>query len=110
EGGVGEVVGEWGVEDEKSKKGSVRNGEPQRRAFVGDGDLIELGHTFFLFRDALPTPGEDPPDMDAASLRPGSPGLETLVPALGQTFRRLEQVAKSDLSVVLSGESGTGKE
>jgi DNA-binding NtrC family response regulator len=104
------VLGRWVLEDSKSKNGTVLNGDPQKRAFLADGDLIELGHTFFLFRDALPTPGEDPADLEAASLRPGAPGLETLVPALGQTFRRLEQVAKSDLSVVLAGESGTGKE
>jgi transcriptional regulator with PAS, ATPase and Fis domain len=103
------VLGRWVLEDAKSKNGTVLNGEPQKRAFLGDGDLIELGHTFFLFRDALPTPGEDPPDLEAETLA-GIPGLATLVPSLGHTFRRLEQVARSDLSVVLSGESGTGKE
>jgi transcriptional regulator with PAS, ATPase and Fis domain len=33
-----------------------------------------------------------------------------MVPELGDMFRRLEQAATSDLSIVLTGESGTGKE
>ena len=103
------VFGRWVLEDAGSKNGTVLNGEAQRRAFLGDGDLIELGHTFFIYRDALPTPADEPADLDATQL-PQAPGLATLVPALAHTFRRLEQVARSDLSVVLSGESGTGKE
>jgi DNA-binding NtrC family response regulator len=104
------VFGRWVLEDAKSKNGTILNGEPQARAFLGDGDLIELGHTFFIYRDAIPTPADEPHDLDAAEL--GLPGsrLVTLVPLLAQTFRRLEQIARSDLSVVLAGETGTGKE
>jgi transcriptional regulator with GAF, ATPase, and Fis domain len=104
------VFGRWVLEDANSKNGTVLNGESQRRAFLADGDVIELGHTFFIYREALLTPADEPPDVDAAQLAPRAPGLATLVPALSQTFRKLEQVARSDLSVVLSGESGTGKE
>ena len=104
------VLGRWVLEDAGSKNGTVVNGEAQRRAFLGDGDVLELGHTFFIYREALMTPADEPADVDAAQLVPHAPGLATLVPELGQTFRRLEQVAKADLSVVLSGESGTGKE
>jgi DNA-binding NtrC family response regulator len=107
---LSKVFGRWVLEDAGSKNGTVLNGEPQKRAFLGDGDLIELGHTFFVYRDALLTPADEPPDIDAAHLAPHAPGLATLVPELAQTFRKLEQVARSDLSVVLSGESGTGKE
>jgi transcriptional regulator with GAF, ATPase, and Fis domain len=103
------VFGRWVLEDAGSKNGTVLNGEAQRRAFLGDADLIELGHTFFIYRDALATPADEPADLDATQL-PAAPGLATMVPALAHTFRRLEQVARSDLSVVLSGESGTGKE
>ena len=104
------VFGRWVLEDAKSKNGTILNGEPQARAFLGDGDLIELGHTFFIYRDSLPTPADEPHDVDAAQLSGLPAGLATLMPALAQTFRKLEQVARSDLSVVLSGETGTGKE
>jgi DNA-binding NtrC family response regulator len=104
------VFGRWVLEDAGSKNGTVLNGEAQRRAFLGDGDLIELGHTFFIYREGLPTPADEPLDLDAIALASCAAGLATLVPGLAQTFRRLEQVARSDLSVVLSGESGTGKE
>ena len=104
------VFGRWILEDSGSKNGTVLNGEPQKRAFLGDGDLIELGHTFFIYRDALMTAADEPHDLDSAQVAPQSAGLATLMPSLAQTFRRLEQVARSDLSVVLSGESGTGKE
>src|SRR5688572_23623203 len=107
---LSKVFGRWVLEDAGSKNGTVLNGEPQKRAFLGDGDVIELGHTFFLYRDALLTPADEPPDLDAAQLAPHAPGLATLVPELALTFRRLEQVARSDLSILLTGESGTGKE
>jgi sigma-54 dependent transcriptional regulator, acetoin dehydrogenase operon transcriptional activator AcoR len=104
------VFGRWVLEDARSKNGTMLNGEAQARAFLGDGDVIELGHTFFIYRDALPTPADEPHDVDAVQLACMGAGLATLVPALAQTFRRLEQVARSELSVVLSGETGTGKE
>jgi DNA-binding NtrC family response regulator len=112
---LSKVFGRWVLEDAGSKNGTVLNGtaltgDPKPRPFLGDGDLIELGHTFFIYRDAMMTPADEPPDVDAASFAAHGPGLATLIPALSQTFRRVEQVARSDLSVVLSGESGTGKE
>jgi DNA-binding NtrC family response regulator len=104
------VFGRWVLEDAGSKNGTVLNGESQKRAFLGDGDLIELGHTFFLFREALPAWAEDPADVDASQLVSAVPGFRTLLPSLCRTFAKLEQIARSDLSVVLAGESGTGKE
>jgi len=104
------VFGRWVLEDQNSKNGTVLNGEPQKRAFLSDADVFELGHTFFLFRETLLTAPDDPVDLDAGELDTVVPGLATLVPILGRTFRQLEQVARSELSVVLQGESGTGKE
>jgi DNA-binding NtrC family response regulator len=104
------VFGRWVLEDAGSKNGTVLNGEGQKRAFLGDRDLIELGHTFFIYRDALMTPASEPADIDAAQLAPGASGLATMVPDLAELFRRLEEAATSDLPIVLTGESGTGKE
>jgi transcriptional regulator with GAF, ATPase, and Fis domain len=106
---ITKVFGRWVVEDANSKNGTVVNGEPQKRAFLADGDLVEFGHSFFLFRDALATSDDDPADITADEPAPAT-GLVTLIPALARTFRQLEQVSRSDVSVVLHGESGTGKE
>ena len=107
---LSKILGGWVLEDAGSKNGTVLNGVPQKRAHLADGDVFELGHTFFLYRDALPTPPHEPTEIDASRLVPQAPGLATLIPELSATFRRLEQVATSELSVVLNGESGTGKE
>src|SRR5262249_37349572 len=61
------VFGRWVLEDANSKNGTLLNGTPQKRAFLSDGDVFELGHTLFLFRDALPTLAEDPADVDAGA-------------------------------------------
>src|SRR5713226_422578 len=49
------IAPSWFIEDTKSKNGTLINGRVERLAELSDGDLIELGHTFFLFRDALAT-------------------------------------------------------
>jgi sigma-54 dependent transcriptional regulator, acetoin dehydrogenase operon transcriptional activator AcoR len=75
-----------------------------------DGDLIELGHTFFIFREALSTTERNPTALDSGELQPTAAALATLVPKLAEQFARLETIAPSPVSVVIQGESGTGKE
>jgi DNA-binding NtrC family response regulator len=104
------VLGRWVLEDANSKNGTIVNGASQKRAFLADGDVIELGHTFFLYRDAIPTVADDPPQVDAARLAPPAPTLATLLPPLMRSFDKLAQIASSPVSVVIGGESGTGKE
>src|SRR5262249_39319693 len=104
------VLGRWVLTDANSKNGTRINGALHPRAALADGDLVELGHTFFLFRDALPTPAEESQDLEADPARVTVPGLHTLLPSLARTFQTLEQIARSPLSVVIHGESGTGKE
>src|SRR5882672_10002107 len=41
----------WVLEDENSKNGVLVNGAAARRAWLTDGDLFEIGHTFFLYRE-----------------------------------------------------------
>jgi transcriptional regulator with GAF, ATPase, and Fis domain len=106
---LSKIFGRWVLEDTNSKNGTILNGEPQKRAFLANGDVIELGHTFFVFRDGLPTASDEPAQLEAR-LNPTLAGLSTLLPGFGQTLRKLTQVARSEVSVVLSGESGTGKE
>ena len=102
-------LGRWVVEDEGSKNGVWVNGAAQERALLSTGDLIELGHTFFLF---VEQEGEGLPEapLSAGELSPLAPGLETFVPSLAARLGTLAAVARSQVSVVLQGESGTGKE
>jgi transcriptional regulator with AAA-type ATPase domain len=100
----------WVIEDVGSKNGTLVNGSARTRVPLADGDLVELGHTFFLFREALPCDPRDPPILDAGSLAPAAPGLATLLPALARDFEGLAAIARSPTPVLLEGETGTGKE
>ena len=100
----------WVIEDMGSKNGIHVNGVQQTRAALADGDLLELGHTFFIFRDAVPYEAGAPAIRDTAAVEPPAPGLATLLPTLEQEFARFAAVADSGLSVLIEGETGTGKE
>ena len=103
------VLGAWLVEDLGSKNGTLIDGRRIDREPLADGALLELGHTFFLFREALG--GVDGAGLlDGEKLNPAAPGLATLLPSLAADFERLRLVARSRMPVVLRGESGTGKE
>src|SRR5215831_8914526 len=101
---------QWVLQDAKSKNGTFVNGRRCESAVVADGDLIELGHTFFIFREALPVAENRPESLEARSLRPAAPGLATIVPGLNEELEKVEAIAPSAVSVVVHGETGTGKE
>ena len=103
------VLGAWVAEDLGSKNGTLLDGRRIAREELADRALLELGHTFIIFRDALPGPSE-PLLLDGSELEPAAPGLDTLLPALALELERLETVARSRIPVLLRGESGTGKE
>jgi DNA-binding NtrC family response regulator len=104
-------VGEsWTIEDQGSKNGVRVNGAAHQRIELSDGDIIEVGQTFFLFRSLLAVRTQDPPEIDAAHIEVPAHGLATLIPQLADSMERLVQVARSDVSIILGGESGTGKE
>jgi DNA-binding NtrC family response regulator len=109
---LGKVLGRWVVGDARSKNGTFLNGSRTEHATLADGDIIELGHTFFLFRAAVEAASDDPPDTQGGALLGAAtpPGLSTLVSPLAQELARLVQMAPSTVSVIVHGESGTGKE
>src|SRR2546421_4461832 len=101
------VLGSWTIEDLGSKNGTFVGGRRCQRAELQDGDLIELGHTFFLFRARVRPSGEV---VDSSSLAPAASGFAALVPSLAEALSRAQSVARSTVPVVVRGESGTGKE
>lgn len=101
-------LGAWSVHDTDSRNGVFVNGARQTACTLRSGDVVEMGHTVFLFEEApAPLHGE-PPDLDGASR--ASASLATITPSLAAQFQQLERIAPSPISVVITGESGTGKE
>jgi len=105
-----EGLGRWTLEDTVSKNGTFVNGGSVERAVLEDEDVVETGHTFFLFRQAAAVDGDTPTTVDASELDSSVPGLVTLSTELARDLQRLRRIAESVVPVVLRGESGTGKE
>ncbi len=70
-----------------------------------DGDIVQIGHTFFLVQARPVAPS-------AARLTEpwGLGGFSTLEPSLAANLERLERIAATPLPVMLLGDTGTGKE
>lgn len=100
----------WVLEDASSKNGLRVNGGMQVRRWLEDGDLFEVGETFFVFRSALVIPEAEPPDIAVTPSSGPAPGMATVLPDLVQAFADLARVARSPLPILLRGETGTGKE
>jgi DNA-binding NtrC family response regulator len=103
---LSKVLRSWVLEDTKSKNGVRRRGELVTKTELADGDVIELGRTFFVFRAAEPVA----PDVESDALSPAAPGLITLSPSLAARFEALVKLAPSNVSIALGGPSGSGKE
>jgi transcriptional regulator with AAA-type ATPase domain len=98
----------WNLDDPSSKNGCILNGVLARRGPIGDGDVLELGHTFFLYRLAPPVPG--PPDLAGDALVAPAQDLVTFNGELAEAYARLARIAQTDVPVLVFGETGTGKE
>ncbi|MFO0723010.1 MAG: sigma 54-interacting transcriptional regulator [Myxococcota bacterium] len=102
------VAGRWMVEDLQSKNGTLVRGEPITKHVLEDGDLIEVGQCFMLFRadDVAP----DGLITDSSQLPMKEPTLRTFQPDLAERFTALARVARAQVPVLVLGETGTGKE
>ncbi|WP_394848193.1 sigma 54-interacting transcriptional regulator [Pendulispora brunnea] len=106
----------WVLEDSNSKNGVIVNGSVTQRAWLSDGDLFEIGHTFFLYREEAftgddenrPQPDDAVPSVPVPAMLPE--GLQTLVPTFERELAKLAKVARTPVPVLLEGETGTGKE
>jgi sigma-54 dependent transcriptional regulator, acetoin dehydrogenase operon transcriptional activator AcoR len=102
------VDGKWIARDQGSKNGMFLDGEPVREAELADGDLLQLGHTFFRFRAGVPANGA--PTFDFGSQSSAIGPLSTLSIAFEAVMQRADAAAQSRIPVLLLGETGTGKE
>lgn len=98
----------WWIRDAGSKNGTLLNGRRVDSAALEEGDFVELGTSFFVFREsdagAWGSARRDlPPDAELPSLR-------TVSGRLRRDFIRLARVAQSEVPVMVLGETGTGKE
>jgi DNA-binding NtrC family response regulator len=93
------------LDDLESKNGTSVNGRRvEAQVELADGDVIETGHTFFVYRARVPR------GLAPAASGMTEVGLATFVPALARQFERLAKVARSTIPVIVLGETGTGKE
>ncbi|MEM1022496.1 MAG: sigma 54-interacting transcriptional regulator [Myxococcota bacterium] len=94
------------IEDLGSKNGTRVNGVPiEGSIHLADGDVVEFGHSFFVYRRALLTEAQG---LEPYSL--SSSILSTLSLPFENVLRDLEKLAPSKMSLLISGESGVGKE
>jgi DNA-binding NtrC family response regulator len=105
---INDVLGRWTLEDLGSKNGTFVNSQRVTRAVLSDGDVLEVGRTFFIYRDGLP--GSEIKELDSGHLDAVAANLTTLLPPLAQQFASVAQVARAMVSVMIRGETGTGKE
>jgi transcriptional regulator with GAF, ATPase, and Fis domain len=102
------VLGRWVLEDRASKNGTWVGGARVQSVALRDDDLIELGRTFYLFRDGVA--GEPDEALDLRADGKSIAGMATLNVALQRDLRALAAVARSNVSIVIQAETGTGKE
>jgi transcriptional regulator of acetoin/glycerol metabolism len=100
----------WRLVDCGSTNGCRVNRSEVQATLLADGDVLEIGQTFFRYHAALPTSFGEPGDVDAADLSGFSRAIGTLLPRLARELETLRRIAQSDVSVLLQGQTGTGKE
>ena len=95
--------------DTESKNGCRVNGERVQRHELADGDLVELGRTFFIFQADAPDSNEEQAivDLEGASFEETP---FTLNAALATEIAKVSILATTQIAILLLGETGTGKE
>ena len=84
-----------------STNGSRVNGASVDRAVLRDGDVVELGYTFFVTRTTTLAMVRAAEELQL---------VRTYSPTFAAELARLARIARSELPVMLNGPTGTGKE
>lgn len=105
------AVGEgFELRDAGSKNGTAVGGARVSAARLFDGDLIETGGSFFLYRRTAATPAQLRRLDDAPGERERPPALSTLCLEHERQLEALAASAPAGVPVAIAGETGTGKE
>jgi DNA-binding NtrC family response regulator len=99
----------WQLLDAGSMNGTFVNGRRVPRAYLHDGDLVEVGRTMFVYRSAE-LPDELPRETAAASLAELPRAMRTLSGAFASELEALVRVARTAVPIAIYGPTGTGKE
>jgi DNA-binding NtrC family response regulator len=101
----------FAIEDLGSKNGTSVNGQTiTQRTLLGDGDVIEAGATFMLYRSGALSTDLEPLDALSRHLTPPALGMATLNTSLAHVFQQLARVATVDGAICVLGATGTGKD
>lgn len=98
--------GRWTAHDPGSKNGMLLDGVRLAEAELADCNLLQLGHTLFRFRAALPI--VEPATLDFE--QEGVQSVSTMSAAFTRLLERAAAIAPTRVPVLLLGASGTGKE
>jgi transcriptional regulator with PAS, ATPase and Fis domain len=99
---------DWVAVDVGSKNGTLVNGARVQRHVLADGDVVTIGGSYFLYRQAL-VDHEQTDDLDHEQIDRLAP-LSTLSVELEARFAEAVRIAAANIPVLVRGESGTGKE
>ena len=104
----GEDGRDFVLEDLGSRNGTYVQGRRIQRHTLVDGEIVEIGHSFFRFFQGTV---EDRGALLRQAHTEGPPGpTSSVCPALLQVLAQIDRLAPTNISMVLRGESGTGKE
>jgi len=101
---------QWVLEDAGSRNGVMLNGARADKATLVDGDVFELGETFWLFRHRDAAVDDRPRDLESGALPEVLPGLVTFTHAFHESLAALARIVEVCVPILLQAESGTGKE
>lgn len=101
--------GGWELRDCDSKNGTRINGSRIARAMLVDGDFVEIGGVFLVFRDDAGDCATCA-DLDLKSLASLPLALRSMSLECESRFEPLLKIAASTVPVFIHGETGTGKE